>query len=67
MTTTREYESYKMTGAQEVGDGLLAVMDGDAVLVIGPDFTDLASSDDFAYGDTLDQALTNYKAGRRDN
>ncbi len=67
MEATREFETYRAGGAQELAGGLLAMADGDAVLVIGPGFTDLASSDDFAYGDTLTQALENYKAGRLDN
>ena len=42
--------------------GTLIFLDGDAYCVVGPDFVDLEISDCYAFGDTREQAITNYAA-----
>jgi hypothetical protein len=62
---TKEFESYRQDAALDA-KAVLVFKDGDAYLAIGPTFTNLAESDDYAYGDTENDVLANYAAGRRD-
>ena len=43
--------------------GTLIFLDGDAVCIIGPNFTDLDETDHYAFGATREQAIDNYAAG----
>lgn len=68
--STKEFEDIKndeSLNAEQLADGTLVFKDGNAFLLIGPSFTNLAESEDFAVGDTKEQAIDNYAAGRRDN
>lgn len=45
--------------------GTLIFHDGEAFCVIGPDFTTIEESTDYAHGPTREQALSNYAARHR--
>lgn len=49
---------------KELKGGVVCVKDGPAFMVAGPEFTDLQSSDDFAFGDSLEEAEQTYWNGR---
>ena len=48
--------------AELLPDGSLAFEDGAGYMVIGPNFISVADSDDFAFGDTREEAISNYRA-----
>lgn len=47
--------------AELLPDGSLAFEDGAGFMVIGPDFISVADSEDFAYGDSREEAIANYR------
>ena len=48
--------------AELLPDGSLAFEDGAGYMVIGPDFISVADSEDFAFGDTREEAISNYQS-----
>ncbi len=45
--------------------GTLICPDGDSYCVIGPEFVSIEESDCYAFGETREQAISNYAAKRR--
>jgi len=43
-------------------DGTLIFLDGEAFCVVGPEFTTIEESSDYAHGPTRAQAIANYAA-----